>query len=367
MTQKQILETLRNRTVPSRPLRAAVGFDACLDTVIRPVQSIDEDGNAVFFSSIGDFGQYLTRHQNLSCAIDVRMVSHRKGGNMPNLAAGLTALEIPVDCVGPLGLPAPDQAFSGIGRSLITVGSPGTCTALQFDDGKVMLSNMEGASGLNYESLKQVLGAEKIRALFQDCGLAGFVNWAELPQATDLWRGIAQDCWFSRAPDLSRFLLVDLTDCRRRSEKDILDVLSLLRECAQYRRLVLALNQNEANQLAAVLKQTPSNLTEMANQLREAVSAWLVAIHRNESCILSSAEESVYSEGFWVSQPLISVGAGDVFHSALAFGVLHQFTLQELASFSSLYAALYVKYGKVFTIPEIAEWLETCQGKGIFD
>lgn len=361
MTKKQKIQILLNRlqSLPTRSLRVAAGFDACLDTVIRPVRSIGEDENPVFFSSIGEFGRYLARHQDLSCAIDVRTVSHRPGGNMPNLAAGLTALEIPVDCVGPLGMPVPDRAFSGIGRSLITVGSPGVCTALQFDDGKVMLSNMEGASGLNYAYLQQALGTKKIRELFQNCHLAAFVNWAELPQATDLWRGIAQDCWFSREPDLSRFLLVDLTDCRRRSEPEILEVLSLLRECSRYRRLALVLNQNEANQLAAVFKLTPSGLPELANQLREAVSAWLVVIHRNESCVLSQAGESFYSDGFLVPQPVISVGAGDTFHAALAFGLLHQFTLQELAFFSSLYAALYVEHGKAFTIPEMIKSMET--------
>ena len=341
--------------LPAKLFRATIGFDACIDTIVRPVASVDERGKPAFFRTIGSFGRHLIAHEELSCAIDIRAVSENPGGNMPNLSRGLTALGELVSCVGMLGIPEPDRRFASIGESLYTVGTPGVCTALQFDDGKVMLSNMSGAESLNYARLESTLGKEKITELFCTSDLVGFVNWAELRWATDLWRGVAETCWFGRDAKKDRILLIDLTDCSRHSQEDILSVLALLRECAQYRRLVFTLNQNEANQLSAVLGVAGSSDVFLIKSLRDALRADTIVVHRNDRCFIACEETFVETNGFFVERPLISVGAGDTFNAALAFGLLHGFPPAQTADFACLYSALYVETGKPFSLPELTD------------
>lgn len=357
MTQKEKLQALLHilDELPAKTFRTTIGFDACVDTIVRPVASVDEQGKPAFFHTIGEFGRHLIAHEELSCAIDIRTVSEKPGGNMPNLARGLTALGVSVNCVGTLGFPEPDRRFAAIGENLYTAGEPGTCTALQFDDGKVMLSNMSGAESLNYARLESTLGKEKVTELFCASDLVGFVNWAELLCATDLWRDIAETCWFGREAEKSRILLVDLTDCSRHSPKEILSVLALLRECARYRRLIFTLNQNEANQLSAVLRLTGSSDASLRKALRGALCADMIVVHRNDCCFIECEEASIEAGGFFVPHPLISVGAGDTFNAALAFGLLHRFPPAQTADFACLYAALYVETGKAFSLSELAD------------
>lgn len=340
------------------PLEAVIGFDACIDTIVRPVQSMNADGSVSYFSTIGEFGRHLIAHENLSCAIDIRTVSKRIGGNMPNLANGLTQLGVSVNCIGTLGFPESDNLFKHIGKNLYSVGRTGSCTALQFQDGKIMFSNMSSADTLNFAKLKESLDDELLIQLFCHSDLIAFVNWAELIHSTDLWHGIASSYWFKHAPNKNAILLIDLTDCSKRSNEDVLQVLTLLKKCAAFRKLVFTLNQNEANQLAKVLSIPSADTPSMMSELLHILNANLIVIHRNERCFLQTTDNFYESNGFLVSHPLISVGAGDTFNAALSFGLLHHFPLQELADFACFYAALYVKHGRAFSKNEIIELIQ---------
>ena len=67
------------------------------------------------------------------------------------------------------------------------------------DDRDILLS-----ADLTGERLRERLGERETARLFSECDAIALVNWAEMPQATDLWRGVPSRLSGRRAAHLRR-------------------------------------------------------------------------------------------------------------------------------------------------------------------
>lgn len=355
-TNREQLRTLLKHIVSYTEecrMTATVGFDGCIDTILRPVRQRLSGSIPRYFETITEFGAYLETKSGLSCAIEVEQVSRRFGGNGPNLAAALTTLGVKTACVGNLG--APEPCFKGTGAELYSVGGTGTCSALQFSDGKVMLSNMQVADEVTFDSICAALGRETVQKLFCENQGAAFVNWAEMPAATGIWRGIVEQFWAAEPPKRDRVLLVDLTDCSRRAEDEIREVADVCAKAGKYRRVVWSLNAGEAELLAKHFRCPAADAVSRAVQLRISLSADVVVIHDIACCALSAPGTAVEVPGFPVEHPRISVGGGDTFNGALLFSLMCGFSPEECALFAGAFSSAYVQMGTYIPLKQLYE------------
>lgn len=340
-----------------RPPRITAGFDGCVDSIFRPVKIAAGAEPETYFRTIREFGEYLASRAGRSCAVDMREISVRKGGNMPNLSAALTALGAQVSAVGTLGWPQPDERFRDIAGSLYTLAPAGVCNALQFDDGKIMLSNMHAADDLTGERLRERLGERETARLFSECDAIALVNWAEMPQATDLWRGVLEVRRNSAGDGRRTPLLVDITDCAGRSSAELAALAAVIRAASGCCRTIWSLNSNEAEQLAAALGIPAAGETETARAMRTALDAAIVCIHRIGDCIVSGAEETACLPGFPVAVPRISVGAGDTFNGAFLWAVCMDLSPFDAGRFANAATAQFVRSGDLPSLSDVMELL----------
>ena len=84
---------------------AFLGFDACIDNLVRIVR--DKEGNEIssFFSDSSEFGEFLISMDNKSCGVELQTKLSKIGGNMVITANALGNLGVNVDCAGTFGLP----------------------------------------------------------------------------------------------------------------------------------------------------------------------------------------------------------------------------------------------------------------------
>ena len=355
-THREQLRTLLKRMVSCTEkcsMTATVGFDGCIDTILRPVCQRFSEGAPRYFETIDEFGAYLETRAGLSCAVEVEQVSRRFGGNGPNLAAALATLGVKTACVGNLG--APEPCFAGTGAKLYSVGETGTCSALQFSDGKVMLSNMQAADKVTFDSICAALGEATVQKLFCESQGTAFVNWAEMPGATGIWRGIVERFWAAEPPMRDRVLLVDLTDCSRKSEKELREVAGVCAEAGKYRRVVWSFNAGEAALLAKYFRCPAADAVSRAEQLRITLSADMVVIHDIARCALSAPGTAAEVPGFPVEQPRVSVGGGDTFNGALLFSLMCGFSPEKCALFAGAFSSAYVRLGAHVSLEQLYE------------
>ncbi len=355
--QKKKLMQLLDRLPKESGKTAVIGFDAAIDTILRPVKRVDSEGTPEYFTTIEEFGKYISSSAGLSCAIDVRQISKRYGGNMPNLSGSLSLLGAQVSCIGTMGLPGAHRLFEDIGHRLYSVGEAGSCSALQFDDGKVMLSDMQAAEELDYRTVEKLLGNDTLCKLFRDSDVVGFLNWAEMHCATDIWRGVLENIWEKQAADMSKLLLVDLTDCSKKANDEIRQVIDVVNRCGDYRRVVWSFNEKEARQIGCCLQCDSENMQELALLLLRCLNADLVYIHGHDYCAVAGEGKSRVIKGFFVNEPRISVGGGDNFNSGLSFALINGFDEVLAGVFACAVASCFVRDGKSPSLEDVKSFL----------
>ena len=61
---------------------AFLGFDACIDNIVRVVKDKDENNKTAFYTNIRLFGEFLISRENKSCGIELQTRLSKAGGNM---------------------------------------------------------------------------------------------------------------------------------------------------------------------------------------------------------------------------------------------------------------------------------------------
>ncbi len=102
---------------------------------------------------------------------------------------------------------------------VISIAPPGETTALEFDDGKIMLGRQTVLAEVCWQRLVEHVGPAELVELFDRSSLVALVNWSELPHMSQIWAHLAAEV----LPHLGcrRPLLVDLADPEKRTDADL--------------------------------------------------------------------------------------------------------------------------------------------------
>ena len=165
-------------------------------------------------------------------------------------------LGIRVECVGTFGLPEILPVFRTMSPkcSLHTIGETISATALEFNNSKVIMFDPGPYNELNWEGIKDLLGIDRIKELISGKQLISFLNWSEIENSSDIWKGVLDEILpaiIQTGP--KPFFFTDFSDCSRRSKKDIRFAIDLLGRFRSYFKVILSLNQNEADLIARAL------------------------------------------------------------------------------------------------------------------
>jgi len=214
----------------------------------------------------------------------------------------------------------------------ISLGNPAFTSALEFDDGKVMLNFSDPMNGITFDQLVECCGGiETLKDICRSSAAISMVNWTQTPGMTDIWRHFASDI-LPGLHTIKPFFFVDLADPNRCTHGQIKDGIEALMEVQQHANVVLGLNENECRQLCGVFGITYPATTperEAARQscafLRQHFSFSHVMCHMVKGSAVAWDGGSCAAEGFWNPKPKTTTGAGDHynagFFSALIAGL----------------------------------------------
>ena len=100
----------------NRRMRVTAGFDGYVDTISRVVKQKGAEGGVEYFSTIAEFGAYVTVKAGKSASIELRTQRVRAGGNLPLFALALCALGVEVTAMGAMGWPQLHPAFAELAQ-----------------------------------------------------------------------------------------------------------------------------------------------------------------------------------------------------------------------------------------------------------
>lgn len=308
---------------------AVVGLDGFVDTIVTPVALRHGQGEAFTpISTLADFGQRISAAAGKSTNIELYPRLDKLGGNGPIMANALLAQDVALNYIGALGLAAIHPVFQDMAAraEIVSLCDPSTTTAVEFEDGKLMLGQMKSLDEITYERLIECMGAAGLRQVLGAADLVALVNWTMIPNMTEILVRLVEDV----LPDLparQRHFFFDLADPEKRSRDDLLAVLRIMGRFERAGRVTLGLNLKEAQQVYSVLgfpavREDEAGLRTMATQIREALQLATVVVHPKESAACATATGEFWVPGPYVTKPLITTGAGDHFNAGFMRGLL---------------------------------------------
>jgi hypothetical protein len=330
-------------------INAFLGFDACIDNIVRVVKDKKDNSDTGFYTTSRQFGEFLVDRDNSSCGVELETKLSKPGGNMVIMGNALGKLGINVDCVGTFGLPEILPVFRSISENckLHTVGDTITATALEFNNSKVILFDPGPYNKLNWKVIKDLLGIEKIIQLFSGKQLISFLNWSEIENSSIIWKGVLDEILPSvKQTEVRPFFFTDFSDCSRRPKHEIRYAIELLAGFRNHFKVIVSLNRNEADLVAAALDLPESSSDEaFIKSLFEAGNTDVLLIHRTNDALGYDGSAIEKCETFFCSEPSILTGGGDNFNAGFCFSLFQDFNLFESLVIANAVSGSYVKTG----------------------
>lgn len=338
-----------------------VGFDGFVDSIVRVIRSVDDKNLYTYFQEIPDFGAYLIDKKGKSCSVELDEQVIKIGGNMPILANALGNLGVKVNCIGAMGYPEVHEVFMGISPNcvLYSVARPGFCTALEFRDGKVMLSNNKGINSMTWQGIKDLVGLDKLVDLYTNSSILGMFNWSEINCSTSIWEGIVNDILPHHKPDKRQVMYFDLSDCSKRDRLDIQHALKLIEKFNEHYSVTLSLNENETGCVFDVLNSGAdySDPECMGETIYEHLQVDTLIIHPVKFSAAWDKNGKYRVDNLYIDDPKLSTGGGDNFNAGLCLAQLMGLDMTSSLILANAASGYYVKNGFSASKSELIDFL----------
>ncbi|MFD0764311.1 hypothetical protein ACFQZI_05570 [Mucilaginibacter lutimaris] len=358
--KQQIIKALHNAPALLADKKVAAGFDGFVDSIVKVVNYKSEDEGTVFFKNISEFGGYISGKSGSGFSLESEELVQKLGGNMPIMASALAGMGIGVNCVGAFGVPTIAPAFTGMHANcrLHSYTNPGFTTAMEFNDGKIMLAQMTDLNNSDWETIKQAVGIYKLCEIFTNATLISLVNWSELDHSNSMWQGLLDDVLNNSIIKQSQQFFFDLSDCSKRSAEAIASAIKLIEQFGKRGKVTLSLNRNEANILYKTF--TGSNpvedITSLGDKLFDVIDIHTLIIH-NSKISIARDETGVHKSlpGF-IENPKISTGAGDNFNAGYCLAVLLGLNAEAALMVANATSNIYMNSGESPGAKELLEY-----------
>jgi hypothetical protein len=331
--------------------KIAAGLDGFIDSIVKVINYKDAGNEPVFFNTIEEFGSYISGKKGSGFSLESEELFQKIGGNMPIMSNAMACMGTQVNCIGAFGVPAIVPVFREMHSNckLFSFTNPGFTTAIEFTDGKMMLAQMTDLNHANWNTINQALGLETIITVFKESDLFCLVNWSELDNSNEIWKGILEDVVAAQIDtETNKQFFFDLSDCSKRSPAAIKTALDLINQFNNYGSVTLSLNRNEAgivfqNCFGEIAGQ---DLEATGGRLFDYLNVNTLIIHSARTSIAWDQHGSYVSAPVFIAEPTISTGAGDNFNAGFCIARLLGGSVAASVELANIVSHLYMRTGK---------------------
>lgn len=349
------------RGLPESPPGGKVvfGFDGYLDTMRELRQEASAGTERI--TSLEVVGNRILEavEADSSLSFGWQTSGRRTGGHVCHLARAYDTLGYDPTLVGTLGDPVRslfEEEFGHLDHH--TLGEPGRTQAVEFNDGKLLLTESGDIENLDWDWLLDRVGREALAAAIDGAQLLGIGYWAMIVGLPDILDGLRESVWPTLTDPPER-AIVDPADIRRLAPEDVRAVADATGRFATVSDLTLSVNGVETRALAEILVGRASeDAVENARLLFDVLDVDRVVSHSaRRSCCVSADGTTVVAVAP-VDEPALTTGAGDHFNAG--FSLAQCLGLSESAALVSgnALARRYVETGQTPDYHELTAAVE---------
>lgn len=357
-----LLTKLKERKSPGIRDKIFVGFDGYIDKIQKAVETRSAE-TVNYYKTLTAFSERIANAAGKSGQVELVTGETKIGGNAPIMANALGHLGMHCVCLGNAGYPVKNLMYEQLHPKveLLSIGDPAETNALEFNDGKLILSELSTFRKIDWAYIKRIIGLEAVKKKIDECAVIALVGWCNPDHATDVWKGILNEIM----PFTTRKLLLffDLADPSKKSRHDLIEVLEVISGFSQYGPVILGINENETLKLFDILNQNRgkklTDLQEKGRYIFSKMNFHALLIHPTDGCLLIKKDGLIQLDGKLVVEPRISTGGGDNLNAGFCAGRLLGFSEEESLIFGMATSGAYVKNGQSPEIQDVINWLQS--------
>lgn len=339
--------------------KVSVGFDGFIDLIIRPVKTRTDEKTVTYFPTIGQFGEKITSIAGQSGNIELIVSSTDFGGCGPHFSNGVANMGVSTTCVATFGYPEKNPIFAlSPNCRTITIGEPGYSYVFEFEDGKIIMSDIEKISQLRWSDLIERVSIDELVEIFDDADIITLVNWSYLVHFHEIYEKFLEIV-MPRLSKKDRKVYIDIADCAKRQPEEIKAALKMFGRYSEYAPTYLGLNKTEANVMHSILGEGEyQGSLPIARKIKEFSGIGTVIIHPVDSSAAVYDGGEVEVSGIVCENPKKTTGGGDNFNSGFCAGLLGGLDVKSCLISGMTTSYLYVKNGKCNSFDDIAETMK---------
>jgi len=334
-----------------------LGCDGFIDETYEIVDVRNGHSDYTAMQRLKQFGELIVERADGGVGVELVWKRRCEGGCGINTGRIAAILGINPILPGLYGAPAIDPAFEPFQEccELISLGNPALTIALEFSDGKVLMSDIAAVSNLTWKDIKERVGEDKLKEIFTGVDILGLGYWSLTAHFDDIFMGFMTQC---DAPKPPRRMFLDFADIKKKSQEAFSKSLNLIRTYNEKIPMTLSLNEHEVLELfARVGVEKPAleaaALLPALAQAREKIGFDELVVHTPEFGAASSATDGEAFARQERQQNVVRLaGAGDSFNGGYVCASLGELSLKQRLVVANAATAFFVTHA---TGPKRAE------------
>ncbi len=339
----------------------AFGFDGIVDNVrvmVETRHSPTEFDRLETLRALRDrIDESLASESSLT--VEWELEGTRTGGHACHLSRVFTELGAETTMVGMYGRPPTEPFTSEFADStLVSVGEPGFCDAVEFDDGKLLLTQTSEAAGLDWPTLCERIDPGTLATHLDGADVFGVGYWAMTSALPSLVASVVAETWDRQAspPDC---LFFDPGDIRSLPAETLRDGAAHLAEANETVPVTVSANRSETEALAAALAgEEPDRLVDAAEAAREGLGVDRFVGHSASKSVTVSDAGTAAVDVPRTDSPALTTSAGDHFNAGFLLGHLLGLPDGACTALGNATAGRFVRTGTTPTYDGIQEFVD---------
>lgn len=342
--------------------KVVLGFNGAIDRVREIVDEWQGRDSYQRIQRLDDFGQQVSTagREERSMLMEWVCSDMRTGALVCHISRALGMLDFEPVMIGMFGDPPKDAFLEEFGEfEMESIGEPAYTDAIEFDDGKLMLSESGGMRYLDWEVLCEEVGVDQLAAYLDGAAVLGMGYWAEISDLVSIFEGIADEI----VPTLNappEHVLIDPADVGTRPSKDLKQARDALQRLDAVCPVTMSANRYETIDIANSLRSTTADRSpEAAAEIaREEFGISQFVTHGATKSALAT-ESGIYGVDVpREDEPVLSTGAGDHFNAGFLLGLMYDLGPEESVALGNAVAGCFVRQGDPPTYEKIEAFLQ---------
>ncbi|MHA1110520.1 MAG: hypothetical protein ACTSRE_05420 [Promethearchaeota archaeon] len=338
-----------------------LGFDGYIDLIYSLVSSRESPEEWTRMRTMKEFGSKVIDTAGSSCNIERVLKKDIAGGFAPNMARAMENLGSQVILAAAMGKPDIKPLFTDFSDrvKLISIQNHGTTVCLEFDDGKVMITDFGSINTLTWEKILETIPRDEFIDLIENSNAIGQGHWALVPNMNDFWKKMIQEIFPNLSDSKSKYFMVDIADITKRSDKDILEMLNLLHGIESFMPTILSMNDRETIEVSKVLSrnsteyggkslqpiQEQTDFHDIGKQMNDLLDLSYITSHDPHFTTITTRKDHFWvTEGF-TAHPNFTTAAGDHYNGGVLLGLICGLTPYEALVLGNAVTAVFVRTG----------------------